>query len=60
MGYADRSGWMIECRCVIQVMNYVLDRSDFEEQIVRIIPKAENNSEHDDQSDAINDTARAI
>ena len=37
-------------------MNYVLDRSDFEEQIVRMIPKVENTSEHQDQSDAINDT----
>ena len=25
------------CRCVIQVMNYVLDRSDFKEQIMRTI-----------------------
>ena len=25
------------CRCVIQVMNYVLDRSDFKEQIMQTI-----------------------
>ena len=44
-----------------------MDRSDFEEQIVRTIPKAENISEHENQSnqsDAINnttsDTVRAI
>ena len=27
-------------------MNYILDRLDFKEQIVRMIPKAENNSKH--------------
>ena len=40
-------------------MNYVLDRPDIEEQIVGMIPKADNTSEHkdqSDQSDAINDT----
>ena len=37
-------------------MNYVLDRSDFEEQIVRMILKAENTSEHQNQSNTINDT----
>ena len=37
-------------------MNYVLDRSDFEEQIMRRILKAENTSEHKDQTDAINNT----
>ena len=41
-------------------MNYVLERSDFEKQIVRMIPKAENNSEHKNQSNTINDTARAM
>ena len=47
-------------------MNYVLDRSDFEEQIVRTIPKAENTSKHkdnqrygqSDQSDMTSDTIR--
>ena len=47
-------------------MNCVLDRSDFEEQIVRTIPKAENTSKHKynqrygqaDQSDMISDTIR--
>ena len=29
-------------------MNYVLNCSDFEEQIVRTIPKAENTSKHQD------------
>ena len=36
-----------------------MDRSDFEEQIVRTIPKAEKTSEHknqSNQSNAINDT----
>ena len=37
-------------------MNYVLDRLDFEEKIVRMIPKAENTSKHKDQSNAINNT----
>ena len=40
-----------------------MDRSQFEEQIVRTISKAENTFEQknqSNQSDAINDTARAI
>ena len=37
-------------------INYVLDRSDFEEQIVRMILKVENTFKHKDQSNAINDT----
>ena len=41
-------------------MNYILDCLDFEEQIVRIIPKVENTFEHKDQSGTINDTARAM
>lgn len=28
--YADRSKWMIGCRCIIQVINYVLNYSYFE------------------------------
>ena len=47
-------------------MNYVLDRLDFEEQIVKTIPKAENTSEHkydqrygqNDQSDMTSNTIR--
>ena len=31
---------------MIQVMNYVLNRLDFKGQIVRMIPKAKNTSEH--------------
>ena len=57
----DASAWFIG------KINYVLDRSDFKEQMVRMIPKAENTSEHKDQSDqsnAINNmtsnTVRAI
>ena len=45
-------------------MNYVLDRSDFKKQIVRIIPTAKNTFEHEynqiDQSDTINNMARAM
>ena len=41
-------------------MNYVLDRLDFEEQIVRMIPKAENTSEQKNQSDTTSNTVRAI
>ena len=40
-------------------MNYVLDRSDFKEQIVRTIPKAENTSEHEyDQAKCLSITTR--
>ena len=47
-------------------VNCVLDRLDFKKQIVRIIPKAENTSEHkydqqygqSDQSDMTSDTIR--
>ena len=47
-------------------VNCVLDRSDFEEQIVRTIPKAENTFEHkydqqydqSDQNDMSSDTIR--
>ena len=50
---------MIRCRCVIQVMNYVLDRLDCKEQIVRMIPKAENTSEHEyDQAKCLSITTR--
>ena len=41
-------------------MNYVLDYSDFEEQIVRMIPKAENTFKHENKSDTTSDTVRAI
>ena len=41
-------------------MNYILDCSDFEEQIVRTIPKAENTSKHKNQSETTSDTVRAI
>ena len=38
-------------------MNYVLDRPDFKEQIVRMIPKTENTFKHKYNQ---NDTIRAI
>ena len=46
-------------------MNYILDRLDFEEQIVRTIPKVENTSEHEDdqqysQSDQSNMNSNLI
>ena len=41
-------------------MNYVLDRSGFEEQIVRMIPKAENTSEHENQSNTTSNMVRVI
>ena len=41
-------------------MNYVLDHSDFKEQIIRMIPKAENSSKHKNQSNTISNTVRAI
>ena len=37
-----------------------MNRSDFKEQIVKIIPKVENTSEHENQIDTINDRARAM
>ena len=50
---------MIGCRCVIQMMNYVLDRSDFKRQIVKMIPKAKNTSEHKyDQAKCLSITTR--
>ena len=39
-------------------VNCVLDRSDFEEQIVRTIPKAENTSEYENQSDMTSNTIK--
>ena len=40
-------------------MNYVLDHLDFEEQIVRTIPKAKNTFEHKyDQAECLNITTR--
>ena len=53
-GWSDISAWFI------RAVNYILDRSDFEKQIVRIISKAENIFEHKDQNDIINDMARAM
>ena len=42
-------------------INYVLDRLDFEEQIVRMIPKTENTSKHNyNQNNTINNMVRAI
>ena len=37
-----------------------MGRSQFEEQIVRMIPKAENTSEHENQSNTTSNTVRAI
>ena len=43
------------------MMNYILDRLDFEEQIVRIIPIVENTSKHNyNESNIIKETARAM
>ena len=53
-GWSDVSAWFIK------IMNYVLDHLDFKEQIVRIIPKAENSSKHKNQTDTINNTAKAM
>ena len=41
----DPDGWLDAGAWFIQEMNYVLDRLDFEEQIVKTIPK-ENTSKH--------------
>ena len=37
-----------------------MSRSQFEEQIVRMIPKAKNTFEHKNQSDTTSDTVRRI
>ena len=37
-----------------------MDRLEFEEQIVRTIPKTKNTSEHENQSDTTSDVVRAI
>ena len=37
-----------------------MGRLQFEEQIVRMIPKAENTSEHENQSNTTSDTDKAI
>ena len=50
----DAGAWFI------REINYVLDRLDFEKQIVRMIPKAENNSEHKNQSNTTSNTVRVI
>ena len=47
---------MMRCRCVIQVINYVLDRSDSKKQIMRMIQKVENTFKYKyNQSNMIND-----
>ena len=51
----DPAGWSDVNAWFIRAVNSVLGRSQFEEQIVRMIPKTENTSEHKNQSDAIND-----
>ena len=53
-GWLDISAWFIKA------VNYALDHSDFKKQIVRIIPKSENTSKHKNQTDTINDTAKAM
>ena len=46
---------------MIWKMNYVLDRLDFKEQIVRMIPKAKNTSKHKyNQSNTIRAIQSAI
>ena len=52
--WSDVSAWFIKG------VNYVLDRSDFKEQIVRMIAKAENTSKHKNQSNTISDMVRTI
>ena len=49
------------CRYVIQVMNYVLDRSDFKEQIkaIQSMIRPEQYGQSN-QSDTINNTTRAM
>ena len=56
----DPGGWLDAGAWFIGKMNYVLDRSDFKEQIVKMIPKAKNIFKHKDQNNTINNTARAI
>ena len=53
-GWSDVSAWFI------RAVNSVLGRLQFEEQIVRMIPKAENTFEHKNQSNTTSDMVRAI
>ena len=52
-GWSDVSAWFI------RAVNYVLDHSDFKEQIVRIL-KAQNTSKYKNQSNTISNTVRTI
>ena len=56
----DPGGWLDADAGFIGEISYVLDRLNFEQQIVRMIPKADNTFKHKNQSNAINNTARAI
>ena len=52
--WSDVSVWFI------RAVNFVLDRLDFKEQIVKMILKAKNTFKHKNQSNTINDTVRTI
>ena len=52
--WSDVNTWFI------RAVNYVLDRSNFEEQIVKTIPKAENTFKHKNHSNTISNTVKTI
>ena len=54
IGWSDVSVWFI------RAVNYVLDRLDFEEEIVKMISKVKNTFKHKNQSNTISDTVRTI
>ena len=57
----DLYKWLDADVCFIKEMNYVLDCSDFEEQIVNMILKAENIFEYKyDQAECLDITTRAF
>ena len=57
----DPDGWLDVSAWFIREMNSVLGRLQFEEQLMKMIPKAKNTSKHKyNQSSAMNNTAKAI
>ena len=54
------AGWSNVSAWFIKAVNSVLSHLQFEKQLIKIISKAENTSEHKNQTDIINNTARAM
>ena len=57
----ELDGWLDVSVWFIKEVNSVLGRLQFEKQLMKIIPKAENSFKHEyDPSGAINNTAKTI